>query len=163
VGTDSKRMAFDIVSRLEAGTSAILLDFEASLVKAVALWFLWNRRARFVNYFIFALEGSCLFAVFTRAPLCRCSSAGELSLCALGRGKFLRSIVESVVGLVAYTVKVACHRFSIGVPNRSFGRVVAPALVESAIRSIRGVISGPSNLPCLRCASIAGIFSRFED
>lgn len=104
VSTGSTRMAFGGVSRLEAGTSAVLLGFEASLVMVVSFWFMWNRRARLANFCIFLLAGYCLYAAFSRAAFVSALVGCGVVFVFWGRGRFLRFLLAAVVGLLTYSI-----------------------------------------------------------
>jgi hypothetical protein len=104
VATGSTRLAFGGVSRLEAGTSAVLLGFESALVMVVSLWFVLRRRSAFVNFCVFDLAGYCLFAAFSRAAFVSLLIGSGLVFVFWGRGKFLRLLVASVAGMLSYSV-----------------------------------------------------------
>jgi hypothetical protein len=104
VATGSTRLAFGGVSRLEAGTSAVLLGFEAALIMVVSLYFISLRRYALVNAWIFVLAGYCLFAAFSRAAFVSLLIGSGLVFVFWGRGKFLRLLVASIAGMLSYSV-----------------------------------------------------------
>ncbi|MGM7777508.1 O-antigen ligase family protein [Arthrobacter sp. KNU-44] len=104
VATGSTRMAFGGVSRLEAGTSAVLLGFEASLIVVLSLWFISRRRYVFVNVCVFVLAGYCLFAAFSRAAFVSLLIGSGLVFVFWGRGKVLRFLIAGIAGTLSYSV-----------------------------------------------------------
>lgn len=104
VTTGSSRIAFGGAQRLEAGTSAVLLGFEAVIVLVVAFWFIRQGRARFLNLCVMVLAGYCLFAAFSRAAFLSMMLSACIVFVFWGRGKFFRFIVAAIAVTLSYSV-----------------------------------------------------------